>query len=340
MSAMRTAIEPEATATPAILGHRIEQLRMRDMQLLEHLAQTGSLRATAERLHVTQPAVSQALQGLEQAFGVTLVQRGRRGQRGLGLTAAGQAALARLRVARQELLAAQAAAQAPHTTWLRIGAPPLAMLHVLPPALARLKAAWPQIQVELREASVAGLWDLLDTGEVDALVCRLPDGSGGRVLPPGTVWQQLSVGTEALALVAGEAHRLAPPRRSTLAQLAQQDWALPPVGTATRQAFDQLFMRASLSPPRAGIQSSLFHSNLLLAANGHWLTVAPLAAVKLYAQALHLKVLPAPWPVDPIGVGLALRDSSLGHPAVQALRRAFEPGVEPAAEPTSMGPGR
>ena len=60
---------------------RIEQLRLRDLLLLDQLEQTGSLRATAEHLHVTQPAVTQALQVLERAFGVALVQRGQRGQR-------------------------------------------------------------------------------------------------------------------------------------------------------------------------------------------------------------------------------------------------------------------
>ena len=60
------------------LDARFAQLRLRDLMLLEHLAELGSLRAAAERLHVSQPAVTQALQGLEAAFGTALVERGRR----------------------------------------------------------------------------------------------------------------------------------------------------------------------------------------------------------------------------------------------------------------------
>jgi len=127
---------------------RIEQLRLRDLLLLEHIAQHGSLRKVAEALHVTQPAVTQALQGLEQAFGVELVDRGRRG---VTLTAAGEAALARLRVARREVTAAREAALAPQRPVLRLGSSPMAALDVMPNALARLRQSAPQVRVVLTE---------------------------------------------------------------------------------------------------------------------------------------------------------------------------------------------
>ena len=118
---------------------RFGQLRVRDLLLLEHLDELGSLTETAARLHVTQSAITQALQVLEQAFGTTLVERGRRGQRGVQLTEAGRAALQRLRIARHEMRAALDAATGPGRVTLRIGTLPLAMTSLLPPALERLR---------------------------------------------------------------------------------------------------------------------------------------------------------------------------------------------------------
>jgi DNA-binding transcriptional LysR family regulator len=302
---------------------RIEQLRLRDLLLLDHLDQTGSLRVTAERLHVTQPAVTQALQVLEQAFGVALVQRGQRGQRGVSLTPAGQAALVRLRVARQELLAAHAAALAPQITTLRVGALPLAMFHVMPQALARLRVAMPEVHIELTESTVSGLWRALADGKVDAIVCRLPSPSEHESLAAGVVYRTVSVGTERLVFVAGRAHPLAAKRHLALELLARQAWVLPPTGAFTRMAFDQIFVRAGLKPPVAAISSFSFHSNLQLAGASDLLTVAPESAVLTYGQALKLKIIPADWGEQNSGVVLAFRESSGGNPAVAALQNCF-----------------
>ena len=302
---------------------RIDQLRLRDLLMLDHLDQTGSLRVTAERLHVTQPAVTQALKVLEQAFGVALVQRGQRGQRGVSLTPSGAAALVRLRVARQELLAAQAAALAPHITNLRVGALPLAMFHVLPQALARLRLAMPEVHIELTESTVSGLWRALADGMVDAIVCRLPSPGEHEPLPAGVVYRAVSAGTERLVFVAGRAHPLAARRHPPLELLARQAWVLPSAGAFTRMAFDQIFVRAGLKPPLASISSSSFHSNLQLAAASDLLTVAPESAVRTYALALKLKIIPAEWGEQNSGVVLAFHQSSLGNPAVAALQGSF-----------------
>lgn len=305
--------------------HHLEQLRLRDVVLLDHLAETGSLRITAERMHVTQPAITQAIQAIERAFGVLLVQRGERGQRGVSLTAAGQAALVRLRVARAEMIAAQSAALVPSVTQIRIGALSLAMFDVLPQALASLRQAMPQVRVELIESTVAGLWAMLEAGEVDAIVSRLSVPDEDQSIPKGVMWHRLAVGQQRLALVAAHAHTCAQLSKPSLSALAEQEWVLPPPASLTRQLFNQIFIRAGIKPPEAGITSFPFHSNLLLAATGQWLTVVPELAVQLYAQALKLKIIRADWGPTTLldGVFLAYRETSLSHPALANLQRSF-----------------
>ena len=73
---------------------RLGQMRLRDLRLLDFVARFKTLGKIAEQLHLTQPAVTQALQALEQSFGTQLVVRE---SRGVTLTPAGTAALAHLR---------------------------------------------------------------------------------------------------------------------------------------------------------------------------------------------------------------------------------------------------
>jgi DNA-binding transcriptional LysR family regulator len=297
------------------LPPRFDQLRVRDLLLLEHLHDLGSLTEVAARLHVTQSAITQALRVLEQGFGTALVERGRRGQRGVRLTEAGQAALRHLRIARHEMRAALDAATGPDRVNLRIGALPLAMISLLPVALARLRQRAPSVHVTLTESTVSLLWRQLQEGEVDAIVCRLPAMSDQQSRPAGVV--QRTVGHESLALVGSHAHPVARKRRRTLADLLACDWVLPPVGSFTRLAFDQLFVRAGLKPPQPVVTSISFHTNLRLVAQGGLLAVAPVSAIQ--GAAPGLRILHAGWGEHDTAIVLACRESGLASPGMPAL---------------------
>ncbi len=296
---------------------RLEQLRLRDLALLVHIEQHGSLRKVAEVLHVTQPAVTQALQGLEQAFGTALVERGRRG---VSLTPAGGAALARLRVARREVDAAREAALAPERPVLRLGSSPMAALDVMPRALARLRQAAPEVRVILTETSVPRLWAALAEGELDAIASRRPSlGAGERV--PASLTAE-AVGTERVVVAASRGHALAR-GQATIEQLAAQHWVLPPPGSLAVVMLDAWFSQARLPPPRVDVVSDSFLTNLRLASEGDLLTVAPETAVRNHQDALNLRVIASPWPHLPGELVFAYRTSSLDNPAFATLRGCF-----------------
>lgn len=64
----------------AISENRISRrLRFRDLQVFFSVVQCGSMAKAASELGVTQPAVSEVVAGLEQAFGVRLFDRSPRG---------------------------------------------------------------------------------------------------------------------------------------------------------------------------------------------------------------------------------------------------------------------
>lgn len=303
------------------LSPRFAQLRLRDLMLLEHLDELGSLTDTAARLHVTQSAITQALQSLEAAFGRPLVARGRRGQRGVRLLPAGTAALMHLRVARHEMEAAVTAAADPGTLELRIGALALTLVRPLPQALERLRQRVPNVRVHLAEDTVPNLWRRLEFGEFDAILGRLPTLSERQRLPAGV--SHRAVGQESLVLVCGRGHPLARKRKPAPALLRDHDWVLPPEGSYTRLAIEQFFLRAGLRGPRGAVISMDFNANLRLAAEGTLLAVAPRAAALAMREALELVLVPLDWGHDDPAVTLIWRDASLSNLALATFLGCF-----------------
>lgn len=301
------------------LPARFAQLRLRDLMLLEHLQELGSLTEAAARMHVTQSAITQAVHSLEEGFGRgALVARSRRG---VSLTAAGTAALVHLRVARHELQAAWSAAADPGTLELRIGALPLTLVRPLPDALARLRRRLPHVHVRLAEDTVPNLWRQLEAGEHDAIVCRLPALSEQQRLPEGVAHR--TVGHETLVLVCGRAHPIARRRKPSLARLREYDWVLPPEGSYTRLAIEQLFVRAGLNSPRAAVTSMSFYANLRLAAEGSLLAMAPRSAALAMRDVLDLVLFPMDWGREDTAVTLIWREASLGNRALVELLECF-----------------
>jgi len=157
----------------------LRNVQLRHLRCLVAVAQERHLARAAERLALSQPAVSKTLSELEAIVGTRLVDRSKAGRRGVqGLTAAGEQLLAHaLRVL--EALDASAQAVAPaaggRIERLRVGALPSVAPALLPIALARLRDGWPQVQIMVKSAANGVLLDELRAGELDLVVGRMSD---------------------------------------------------------------------------------------------------------------------------------------------------------------------
>ncbi|MES2261911.1 MAG: LysR family transcriptional regulator [Pseudomonadota bacterium] len=152
-------------------------LELRQLRYFAAVAEELHFGKAALRLHMTQPPLSQAIQALEELLGAPLFERNRRG---VALTPAGTALLPearRLLAQAQELPALVRRAAAGEVGRLALAFISSADYSVLPPFLRAYRAAYPQVQIALQEAtSDLQLEDLLHN-RIDAglLIPPLPD---------------------------------------------------------------------------------------------------------------------------------------------------------------------
>ncbi len=113
------------------------------------VAETGSLSAAARRLGLSQPTLGRQIKALEAELGTALFTRR---PRGLEVTAAGLELLPAARAMQEAAsrLALTAAGQAAEVAGtVRLTASAFVSMHILPPLLAELRQAEPEIQIEL-----------------------------------------------------------------------------------------------------------------------------------------------------------------------------------------------
>lgn len=204
---------------------------------------TGSVRAAAERLVVTQPAVSAALASLQQEVGVALVTRE---GRGLRVTPAGEAFADYARRALgllDEGLAAAGGAAEPERGRLRLAAVTSVGEHLAPSLLATFLARYPAVEVSLEVGNRRSVWDLLAHHEADLAI-------GGR--PPASATTQATRPHQLVVVaprhpgarqVRGRAVRSVP-----LADLGRATWLLREPGSGTRAASEELLGQLDLGP--------------------------------------------------------------------------------------------
>ncbi|HXA46965.1 MAG TPA: LysR substrate-binding domain-containing protein [Burkholderiaceae bacterium] len=143
-------------------------LELRQLRYFVTVAEELHFGRAAIRLHMTQPPLSQTIQALEAALGTPLFARN---NRNVALTPAGTALLPE---ARRILLQTQALPDlAQRAAAGEIGRLSLAFVStadysVLPAFLREFRAAFPQVQIDLREATSDVQLDDLLQGRIDA----------------------------------------------------------------------------------------------------------------------------------------------------------------------------
>src|SRR3546814_332310 len=141
-------------------------LDLRRVRQFVVLAETLNFRRAADRLHMTQPPLTVAIQKLEAELGSRLFERG--GSGGVSLTPSGQAALAearRLLFHNVQLLAAARAASAGTGGALRVGFVGSTTNGVLQRIVRLFRAEYPGVELVLKEGTSMRIAERVDSAE-------------------------------------------------------------------------------------------------------------------------------------------------------------------------------
>ncbi|MHA6622698.1 LysR family transcriptional regulator [Pseudonocardia sp. DLS-67] len=140
----------------------MKDVTLRQLEYLVAIAQDESISRAAVRCHVSQAAISQALRELESALGVQLAVR--RTAKGVHLTAAGRAVATRARGVLHDVrqLAGHAG-----TGRLAVGCFPSVSAQIVPEIAGLLRDRFPDVRLDIVEASAAVLQERMLRGQVD-----------------------------------------------------------------------------------------------------------------------------------------------------------------------------
>jgi len=241
------------------------RLRLRHLETLLHLAQTGNMSQTAEALNTTQPGLSKWLRELEEDIGMPLFERH---ARGLRPTAQGQALIdharrieAHLDTARDEMALLREGGSGQVT----IGFFGASSVDTVPMAVLRVVDRLPSAKVRLMENNFSNLIDALNAGEVDVVI-----GPSGMSFQGPNIASEFLY-SEPIHLVARVDHPLFSLGKIGWDDVFAYPWALWAKGTPVRRAFDRALIELGLRLPPNYIESNsatlsttlLLHSNMI-----------------------------------------------------------------------------
>ena len=239
-------------------------MNLRHLRAFAAIVDLGGFARAADRLNISQPALSRQIQALEAELGVPLFDRvGRRSQ----LTAQGEDLLRRGRrlLAEADSLGERARAlKAGETGILRFGATPQVIENLLAQFLVRYRRRHPGVEVHLVEDGGARLHERLERGDVHLAIAP----AGGTRLESWLLFPM-----HALAALSPK-HRLSRRRAVDIAELAEEPLLLLRREFGSREWFD-LACQAAHIRPRVMLESAAPHTLVALAATGYAVAILP-----------------------------------------------------------------
>lgn len=283
---------------------------LEELKAFTAVVERSSLTKAADALALTQSAVSRRVQQLEEQLGATLLDRSRRPPTA---TAVGrrvyQQATALLRDLDRLLNIPKDDGEPTGT--LRLGLPQVVADVALFDIAMGLKAAFPALDLRCRTEWSSGLQREVASGGLDAAAIMAPSGG----TPPAGTRASLMATLDVLIVQSRRAPVATKP--VTMAELADQQWILNPLGCGYRAALERA-MEGAGKQVRLGVDMHGTETQLRLVAAGLGLGLAP---TRLLADSRHLEEL---CPVEVSDFALKLDLWLLRAPEIGNLGRAVD----------------
>lgn len=242
-------------------------MQIRDIRAFLTIVETGSIRAAAKKLGVSQPALTKTLRAMEMKLGVPLMLRS---VDGVSPTEYGKAFIPRATLINEELLRAseELSQMSGHKGgYVSIGISPVVSLFLGVTALNRLWLRHSLANVHIwhgqYEYLVAGIQD----GKLDFSVGPIPYSAPDKRVTIEPLFQH------GIVPVVRQGHPLAKAR--SLADLQKANWILPSNDPQFHSRVSQEFLDLGLSPPRVAASCEAFPALIELITNTDFIAAAP-----------------------------------------------------------------
>ena len=224
-------------------------MELRDLEYFAVVAEHGHVGRAAEALGLSQPALSKSLRRLEKAMQAKVVKRT---PKGVELTAVGSALrmhVHRLRLSLNDVVHEAADLSQGRAGHLRVGAGAGLGDHFLAAACSAFLMEAPKATLALAVARNAVLLPGLHNGEHDLVVSGIPH-------PSYKDLTQERLYEDEFVVYASARHRLARLRRVSLADVAQERWALSAPDDLSWRRVHRVFEDNGLPPLRIAFETT------------------------------------------------------------------------------------
>lgn len=299
-------------------------MELLDSRRLRHFLAVYDLRSigqAAEKLFLTQPALSKSIRQLEEDLGAKLFNRT---PLGVVPTVYGETLAQHARVIRSEMRHAETeianlrGAVKGHVT---VGVGPSVATYLMPLATQRVRKQKPGIRFTIIEGLVDNIIPALRRGEIDLAV-----GTWPRVADSDLTAEVLV--RDRVCVVAGPRHPLTRRKRVELSELLDYPWILPPETQRLRQLLEETFLAQGLSPPVPSVNSnsaSFIRSALL---DQQSLSFLPLQSLPTRSRTTSLVAINVDGLARDVDVTITYRERAVLAPAAQVLIGALREVVE------------
>jgi len=224
-------------------------LRIRHLQLITALEETGQLGEAANVLGMSQPAASRMLAEMEGVLATILCVRQPKGivltESGSAFSSRARSVLIQLREIEREIAFLKSGGSGIASIGTVTGA-----IELIVPALRQIKLSNPLVNahISVGTSNVLGA-DLLN-GTHDFVIARVPDNMDPapfiiRIIKP-----------ERVLILVRAGHPLAERKTVSLTELADSEWVIHPPGTLMRQAVDDAFIASGATPPQNTVSTT------------------------------------------------------------------------------------
>lgn len=251
---------------------------VRQLDMFRAVAEEGTFTRAAERLHVSQSAVSRQLQLLEEELKTTLFHRT---GRGVTLTDPGRLLLTtanRINRDLNEVVSQISQTQELQRGVLKLGAGMTVCLYILPKLLKKFRAMYRNLDLRVAAGTADEILRLLRVNELDLALLTLPIVDDDLEVKP--------VLKEEMVVATARGHVLTRERHVEARKLARHPMVLFESGSNTRHVLDEFFREQQI-PVNVVMETENVEIIKAMVANGLGITIIPYAAIAAEARRGH-----------------------------------------------------